>query len=53
MLAIKTLDSCGNVEAAKGTICMLTEETKTTLSLNKVFYIIVICLADKQIENGE
>jgi len=24
MLASKTLDLCGNIEAAKGTICMLT-----------------------------
>jgi hypothetical protein len=53
MLASKTSDSCENAEAAKGTICVLTEETNTTASLNKVFYIIVICVADKQIGNGE
>jgi len=53
MLASKTLDSCGNVEATKGTICLLTWEAQTTASLNKVFYITVTYLAEKQIENGK
>jgi hypothetical protein len=53
IVARKTSDSCGNVEAAKGTICMLTEAAQTNASLNKVIYITVTCLAEKQIEDGE